>query len=480
MTRIPGPLRHKARAGLVAIMVLFAWAVAVCAQEKPVNPRPAPQPAASAPPAPTAAPVAPPQTPAGTGASPQTPPPAGQQISGTIAETGFTPLLIAIPPCKAGAAESAKAEEITATVDADLLFSGYFGLVDPKLWSGMELNDAKVDFAAWEGMKADYLLLTTLYSPDGGLTLESRLLDVKRKEMVTGKRIRGPAGDVRILAHNLSAVVLDYLFGAGRFPTSQILFTSQVGQTQDIFLCDYDGKNLLRLTALGILNVTPDVSPKGDRIVFTSILKDRQELFLLDRAGKRVKLYGEGEGLNASPRFSPDGKTVAFCTSRSGNPDIWTIGVDGKNLARITFSYAIDTAPSWSPDGSRIAFTSDRSGSPQIYVMDRDGANVKRLSPEDSKRCDQPAWSPKGDKIAYSALVDKRFNVAVMDIGTNQVTMVTHGEGDNESPSWSPDGRYLAFASNRTGQFEIYIMRADGTGVTKISNQPDCYSPCWF
>ncbi len=463
--------RHFAALFVVlAAALFFSAAAAPHAQEKPQNPPPQEKPSA-----PAAA-----AQPAAGGPAPQTPGQPGQQISGTITETGFTQLAIAIPPCKSSAAASAKAEEITATVDEDLLFSGYFSLVDQKLWTGMDLNDAKIDFAAWQGMKADYLLFTTLYESEGGLTLESRLFDVKRQEMVTGKRIRGPKGDVRVLAHNLSAVVLDYLFGAGRFPTSQILFTSQVGQTQDIFICDYDGKNLLRLTALGILNVTPDVSPKGDRIVFTSILKDRQELFLLDRAGKRVKLYGEGEGLNASPRFSPDGKTIAFCSSRSGNPDIWTIGVDGKNLTRISFAYAIDTAPTWSPDGSRIAFTSDRSGSPQIYVMDKDGANVKRLSPEASKRCDQPAWSPKGDKIAYSTSVDGRFNIAVMDLGTNQVTMLTHGEGDSESPSWSPDGRYLAFASNRSGQYEIYIMRSDGTGVTKITNQPDCYSPCWF
>ncbi len=421
------------------------------------------------------------ETPPAAGAPPSAAPPAApQQISGTITESGFTRLAIATPPCKSDAAASAQAEEVTATVDADLLFSGYFTLVDPQLWSGMNLNEAKVDFAAWEGMRADYLLLTTLFVSEGGLTLESRLLDVKRKEMVTGKRIKGPAGDPRVLAHNLAAVVLDYLFGAGKFPTSQILFTSQVGQTQDIFLCDYDGRGLLRLTALGILNVTPDVSPKGDRIVFTSILKDRQELFLLDRAGKRVKLYGEGEGLNASPKFSPDGRTVAFCTSRSGNPDIWTIGVDGKNLTRLTFSYAIDTAPTWSPDGLHLAFTSDRSGSPQIFVMDRDGANVRRLSPEDSKRCDQPVWSPKGDRIAYTTMVDGRFNIAVLDLASNRLTMLTHGEGDNEAPSWSPDGRYLAFASSRDGQHGIYIMRADGTGVTRITNQPACYAPCWF
>lgn len=411
---------------------------------------------------------------------PTPPPPADGQISGVITESGFTRLAIAIPPTRSDAALSAQAEEIAATVTADLLFSGYFDLVDPKLMAGMNLGEATVDWAAWQGMKADHLLQTSLFAAEGGLSLEARLLDVKRKEMVTGKRIKGPAQDVRVLGHNLSAVVLDYLFGAGRFPTSQILFTSQLGTTRDIFLCDYDGKSLLRLTALGLLNVTPDVSPKGDRIAFTSILKDRQELFLLDRAGKRVRLYGEGEGLNASPRFSPDGTQVAFCTSRSGNPDIWVVGTDGKSPTRLTFSVAIDTAPTWSPDGQRLAFTSDRSGSPQIYTMDRDGANTKRLSPEDSKRCDQPAWSPKGDRIAYTTSVEGRFNIALMDLQTNQLTMLTHGEGDSESPSWSPDGQYLAFASNRSGAYQIYIMRADGSGVTRITNQPDCYSPCWF
>jgi TolB protein len=420
---------------------------------------------------------APPAKPASAAPGPQSP--GEKQITGTITEAGFTQLAIAMPPCKADAASSVQGQEILSTVLADLTFSGYFKIVDPSLYAGMNLSDT-VDYDAWKGMNADYLLLTTVYTSAGQLTLEGRLFDVKRKEMVTGKRIKGPMQDTRVLGHNLSAVILDYLFGAGRFPTSQILFTSHLGNTEDIFLCDYDGRGLLRLTAMGILNVTPDVSPKGDKIVFTSILKDRQEIFLLDRQGRRTKLYGQGEGLNSNPRFSHDGKTIAFCSSRSGNPDVWAIGVDGKNLTRLTFSWAIDTAPAWSPNDQQIAFTSDRSGSPQIYVMDRDGANVRRLSPEGSGRCDQPAWSPRGDKIAYSTMKDGRFNIAVVDLNSNEVTYLTHGEGDSEAPSWSPDGRYLAFASNRSGGYQIYIMRWDGSGVTKITNQPECYAPCWF
>jgi TolB protein len=426
-----------------------------------------------------AAPPAPAQgaPPAAQTATPQSP---SNQITGVITESGFTRLAIAVPACRTDAQNAVAGQEVLSVVSADLDFSGYFRLVDPSLFAGMSLQDARVDFDAWKAMNADYLLLTSLFSADTQLSLEGRLFDVKRMEMVTGKRIKGPRADARVLGHNLSAVILDYLFGAGTFPTSQILFTSHLGSTEDIFLCDYDGKGLVRLTAMGQLNVTPDVSPKGDRMVFTSILKDRQELFLLDRQGRRVKLYGEGEGLNSNPRFSRDGKLIAFCSSKSGNPDVWVLGIDGKSPTRLTFSWAIDTAPSWSPNDQQIAFTSDRSGSPQIYVMDRDGANVKRLSPEGGGRCDQPAWSPRGDKIAFSTFRNGHFDIAVKDLNTGEVSFLTDGPGNSEAPSWSPDGRYLAFASNRSGSYQIYIMRWDGTGVTRITNQPDCYGPCWF
>ena len=403
----------------------------------------------------------------------------GDKIEDKITESGFTRVGIAIPACKVEGQLSSQGEEITSTVTADLDFSGFFRPLDPALWSGTSVVEPP-DFVSWQAMKADYLVLTSLTATQDQLVLEGKLYDVKNKEMVTGKRIKGPARDPRTLGHNLSAVILDYLFGAGRFPISQVLFTSQVGNTQDIFIADYDGRGILRLTAMGLLNVTPHINPKGDRIVFTSILKDRHELFLLDRTGRRVKLYGQGEGLNTSPKFSPDAGTVAFCSSKSGNPDIWSIGIDGKGLKRLTNSWAIDTAPAWSPDGKEIAFTSDRSGSPQIYIMSRDGSNQRRFTPEGVGRSDQACWSPRGDKIAYASSVKGRFDIMVQNISTGEVTNLTQNGGDDESPSWSPDGRYLAFASNRGGSYQRSIIRADAVGATDRTKKPNCNSPCWF
>src|SRR5205814_5170674 len=43
----------------------------------------------------------------------------------------------------------------------------------------------------------------------------------------------------------------------------------------------------------------------------------------------------------------------------------------------------------------------------------------------------------------------------------------------NEHPDWSPDGLKIVFSSTRdNGEQEIYTMNADGTGQTRLTNDP--------
>ena len=48
------------------------------------------------------------------------------------------------------------------------------------------------------------------------------------------------------------------------------------------------------------------------------------------------------------------------------------------------------------------------------------------------------------------------------------------------SPSWSPDGGRIAFDSLRDGNGEIYVMNADGSGQTRLTDNPASDgSPSW-
>ena len=61
-----------------------------------------------------------------------------------------------------------------------------------------------------------------------------------------------------------------------------------------------------------------------------------------------------------------------------------------------------------------------------------------------------PAWSPDSAKIAFSS-----------NEGTDQ-TRPTNNEDNNRSPDWTSDGP----------NSEIYVMNVDGTGLTRLTNNP--------
>jgi TolB protein len=408
--------------------------------------------------------------------------PQSTDITLGISETASRMIPLALPgfvPASTPQTQKA-ANEITETLRGDLSFSGFFNVVKPALYSDIiGYSEKKVLYKEWLEIGAESVVLGKVLEEPGKIAVEGRLYDNRQQQLVMGRRYRGEPEAARSIAHRLgNEIVKQYTGQAGIFLT-RIAFVSQVGRGKEIFVMDYDGERIKRLTNNGSLNLNPAWSPDGSEIAFLSYRSGRPELVILASNGELRKAFPQQKGdLNLAPDWSPDGKKIAFTGSREGNSEIFVLRVSDGQITRLTTNPALDTSPSWSPTAREIAFVSDRSGTPQIYIMDAEGANVRRLTYEGSWN-DLPAWSPKGDKIAYCSRLEGHFDIFLRDLATQGTARLTQGPSNNEDPRWAPDSHHLVFSSDRSGNYDIYEMISDGTGVRKITKGGRSFNPDW-
>ena len=399
-------------------------------------------------------------------------------LSGVISGSGFTRIKIAIPEPAAEPALAAMARELAGTLRDDLAYSGYFDVIDPSLYPLASTSRETTSEAKWASLGAAAVASGTLKVSAGRVDLRTRLVNTTPATTLFDRRYGGPTDVARRVAHQIADDIVQQLTGQPGIALTWIAFVSKHGAGKELYMMDYDGQRVRRITTSGSINLMPTWSPVAQRLAYMSWRTGAPAIDILESDGRIARAPTAGGTMNISPDWSPDGRLIVYASNASGNSEIYVLDTVSGRSSRLTNSPAIDTSPSYSPKGREIAFTSDRSGSPQIYVMDAEGLNARRIT-NDDEYADAAAWSPKGDKIAYASRREGRFDVVVIDVAAGTTTRLTHGEGNNENPRWSPDGRHLVFASSRAGAYDLYTMRADGTEVRRLTRGGDCFTPDW-
>lgn len=118
-----------------------------------------------------------------------------------------------------------------------------------------------------------------------------------------------------------------------------------------------------------------------------------------------------------------------------------------------------------------ITFESDRDGNREIYSMHADGSGQVNLTNDPADDYD-PVWSPDGTQIAFvsnrSDGDEGGLHIFAMNADGSNLTRISD-QGDSQFPDWSPEGDKIAYS----GQGDIYVVNlADGT-ETNMTNSPE-------
>ncbi len=376
--------------------------------------------------------------------------------------------------------------KIAQVIESDLRRSGLFFIPDRKgylenpMRAGIRRDEQR--FSDWSKVVKVEALIKGGYEISGKtITAEVYLYDTLRSAQELGKRYRYPKSGWRLLAHRFANAVLERFTGDKGVFDTQIAFVSRrsLKERGEIFIMDWDGAELRRVTRNGMGNNAPAWSPDGRWMAYSSFKSRPPGVFLLPTNGSREFKVSSSRAQAIGGAFSPNSRYFAFSELVRRNYEIFRYDLRTRVKRRLTRSFGIDVSPTFSPDGKKIAFTSSRSGNPHIYVMNVDGSGPKRITFK-GKYNTEPEWSPRGDRIALTSRIKrgKEIDIATMNVDGTDLRRLTGSQGRNESPTWSPDGRHIAFSSDRSGRKYVYVMTSAGTQLKRLQpGQEPAWSP---
>jgi Tol biopolymer transport system component/DNA-binding winged helix-turn-helix (wHTH) protein len=229
----------------------------------------------------------------------------------------------------------------------------------------------------------------------------------------------------------------------------------------------------------------PQYSPDGKRIAFLSGRTGSGEIWVCDSDGANlIKLTNLNNTNTGTPRWSPDGRTIVFDSLAQGNRDIWMVSPGIGGPRRLTTEPTEETVPSWSRDGRWIYFCSNRSGNLQIWKMRSEGGHAVQVT----KHGGYEALESLDGKYLYytKARLTPGIWRAPVEDGEGKMILDYHRAGNKPYWTVAADGIYFAtdedprhpvieFFRFATGEVtRIYVMEKPIAGGTRgITVAPD-------
>ncbi len=363
-------------------------------------------------------------------------------------------------------------------VAGDLGRSGYFRLLDTADVVAPPADPQDLQLAFWKSRGAEAVVIGQV-RPRGGDRIEVRfwLYDAVRQTQLSALSYTTSPEGLRAVAHRIADAVHQALLGEPGAYGGRIAYILKRNGRYELQVADADSQNAVTITASPEPLISPAWSPDGRRLAYVSFEDRKPVVYVQNLADGSRRAVAKFRGSNSAPAWSPDGRRLAVTLSKDDTSQIYLLDLLTGEATRFTRGGALDTEPVFSPDGQWLYFTSDRGGSPQIYRAALATGAVSRVTFEGGYNV-SPALSPDGRTLAFVHRRDGRFHVAVMDLNSRQMQVLTDTVHD-ESPSFAANGRLLLYATLVNNRGVLATVSVDGKVKQRLSQSGDLREPAW-
>jgi Tol biopolymer transport system component len=214
-----------------------------------------------------------------------------------------------------------------------------------------------------------------------------------------------------------------------------------------------------------------DWMPDG-RIIYESNAGGSNEIWIMDADGGHTRQLTFAPP-NSNPRATLDGHTIYFVSGRTGNDYIWRMGADGSNARPVTeggSEFVFDV----SADGQWLVYSTLREGQVAMWRQRmRDSEKVQVTKTFTS----QPAISPDGKCLAY---------FGIQEVGQRGIFIVPFTSGEpvkffkqgnfpriNRSLEWTPDGKGVLYERTQKGASNLWQQPINGGAPEQVTHFSD-------
>ena len=343
-------------------------------------------------------------------------------------------------------------KRLLKTLKLDLELSGIFSYDLTQHFSYEAPQKVVIGIAKLD--KMDYVIYGDAKIDGKNILVNVVIVDILKGCVILQKTYIANRYSLDWVANKIVDSLIEYTTGVYGPFESKILFAMGDTKTSDIYICDFNGENTVRITNWHTFNILPKWVSQ-DTITFLSYRYGKPVIFLYNIFNGNLRRLFNASNLSISAVRYLNYFAVPF--NRYGSVNIYVINQRGRILRQLTNDPSINVSPSFTQDYSKMVFVSNRTGSPQIYIKDTSSFGTAKRLTFDGKYNSSPTVSPDGKKIAYISTKNGTTYLKVMNIDGSNDTVIMKGSS-LDSPSWSYDSRYIALTGRLGNRNVIYIV----------------------